>query len=986
MTGSAALSPACFALSDSSSSSALEVDSPTLPSSQISPLPSSAGPPPPCAQPKVASSPGGAPPLQLTLVELGHSTSGFFADLALASGFSYAFFSFGDSSASASLCHEDAFSALLRCAFSGVVSVMVAHVFDLEAGPLGDRLLHRLCQLLLATFLGGGHILLFMHSASGLWTQRATRSLLLEARAALTILPLCGFGSTCHDELLLASSLECFGSLAGTCRHAGSASTSAFSLPPALCQGIISLLCRSSSSSGSPALLSLDALVTLRPVKQAGDLPIASQDGGGIHSKPDWSVPPSSASGIFSQLRKDFLTFILQHGLHKRLRDHVAAASDSPFFSDKEVLAFRGIANRWFDAQGCRDEVNWEKPSGQPYCLHALHSLSQVVKDADKHLFLALLEGVPTGYDGDVPKSNVFASQDSTPSDGELLLCFGNWTGAEADPALLCELLQKEVDAGWLEAIPLHEAQARWGSRVAVGRLNIVIAPGKKPRLVVDSSVCGTNSCCQVPESYALPGLQHVRFSFPFRMHNGALAGFSLDIEAAHKTVRVRERDRGLLGVQHPLPDGTLRYLFYRVCPFGAVFSAHWFQRISAFLIRMLHPFLYVRRALFMYSDDLLGITEQSVLEITFALVLSFCVCFGYPISWKKLQMGPRILWIGWSFHFGAGGVEVPSDKTSKLLTGLREILKSDRVDKRELHRVIGLIQWILQLFPLLKPWMNTLYCDLHSPLGSNYSMDPGDFPSIASFLDDALTFTSRPSGTAIPLGSKLLSVRHVDIKRKSDLAQVPLTSKRLWLRVADPASSRRRLSAASKQFLLYWKHWAEDPPLLRPLQIPLASPVEAAADAMASSNKFAIGGYVKMPSGNLLWFSQSWVMADMQFTKLELSDDAQSYIASFETLAQIALLHCASAMIPFGRLRIRIKSWCDNAGAESVSNKLYTRKYPLCIFAQRLALFSAYSSMSLDVSHIPGEYNKDADMLSRTSSRRDDHFILLVEIFCLKN
>ena len=118
---------------------------------------------------------------------------------------------------------------------------MVAHVFDLEAGPLGDRLLHRLCQLLLATFLGGGHILLFMHSASGLWTQRATRSLLLEARAALTILPLCGFGSTCHDELLLASSLECFGSLAGTCRHAGSASTSAFSLPPALCHHLFAL-------------------------------------------------------------------------------------------------------------------------------------------------------------------------------------------------------------------------------------------------------------------------------------------------------------------------------------------------------------------------------------------------------------------------------------------------------------------------------------------------------------------------------------------------------------------------------------------------------------------------------------------------------------------------------------------------------------------------------------------------------------------------
>ncbi|CAE7800522.1 unnamed protein product, partial [Symbiodinium sp. CCMP2456] len=103
--------------------------------------------------------------------------------------------------------------------------------------------------------------------------------------------------------------------------------------------------------------------------------------------------------------------------------------------------------------------------------------------------------------------------------------------------------------------------------------------------------------------------------------------------------------------------------------------------------------------------------------------------------------------------------------------------------------------------------------------------------------------------------------------------------------------------------------------------------------------------------------------MADFDFTKLDLSNDAQAYIASFETLTRIALLHCASAMVPFGRLRVRIKSWSDNAGAESVSNKLYTWKCPLCTtpcFVQFLFI------MSLDVSHIPSEYNKDADMLSR--------------------
>jgi len=635
-------------------------------------------------------------------------------------------------------------------------------------------------------------------------------------------------------------------------------------------------------------------------------------------------------------------------------------------FAEHEILSLRSMADRWFTSRGCSEAINWAVPEGQPYCLHALSSLSKLVKDADCHLFRSLLEGVATGYDGDIPPSFVFTQHHSPSSDGELLLCFGNWTGAESDPDLLCELLQKEVDAGWLETVPLLEAQQRWGDRLAVGRLNIVTSPGKKPRLVVDSSVCGTNSCCQVKETYALPGLESVRHCFPFRQRNGELACFSLDIESARKTVRIRERDRGLVGVQHELPGGELRYLFYKVCPFGAVFSAHWFQRVSSFLIRMMHMFLYVRHALLMYSDDLLGVTEKSVVDITFTLVLSFCVCSGYPVSWKKLQLGPQVLWIGWNLSFSMGGVQVPQDKLDKLSSGIRDLIGRDRVDKRALHRVIGLIQWILQLFPLLKPWMTTLYADLHAPLGTAYSMDPGDFPALGRHLNDGMTFVSRPTGTAIPLGSRLLSVRHVDIKTRQDLLQVPLSSKRLWLRVADPGSNRRRLSSASKQLLCFWKNWALQPPIFRPLQVPLASPIEAAADAMASGDCFAIGGYVNLPSGYNLWFSQSWVMSDFSFAGLDLSNDAQSYIASWETLAQIALLHCVSAAVPFGRLRVRIKSWSDNAGAESISNKLYTRKFPLCIFAQRLALFSAYSSMTLDVSHIPGEYNDDADMLSR--------------------
>ena len=54
----------------------------------------------------------------------------------------------------------------------------------------------------------------------------------------------------------------------------------------------------------------------------------------------------------------------------------------------------------------------------------------------------------------------------------------------------------------------------------------------------------------------------------------------------------------------------------------------------------------------------------------------------------------------------------------------------------------------------------------------------------------------------------------------------------------------------------------------------------------------------------------------------------------------------------------MRIKSWCDNTGAESASNRFYTGKCPLNIFVQRLSLFSCFSGIRLDVGHIPGERN----------------------------
>ena len=368
-------------------------------------------------------------------------------------------------------------------------------------------------------------------------------------------------------------------------------------------------------------------------------------------------------------------------------------------------------------------------PPGQPYCLHALQCLSECLGDRDRALWQCLLQGVPTGYDGDIPPSNVFLPALPNKDRTELAVCFGNWKGAEDCPALLQSLVQEEIDKGYLEEIAsLAHAQQCWGDRVAVGRMNVVQAPGKAPRVLLWILQCAA------PMAHAMcPSLiSALCLSLFVSLHQCASVLQSLDIRAAHKTVRVRERDRGLLGVG--LQDGdSYRFFFYKVCPFGATFSSHWFQRVSGFLVRFLHVLICVRHMLMMYSDDLLMAQGEAVLPLMSSLVLAACAVFGYPISWKKLQMGAVVTWIGWELHFSSGSFCIPQDKLLRLEEMLQSLLHERRVKKKDLEKVIGVIQWMLQCHPVLRPFLTPLYLDMNRPLGTLFSVNPGDWKAFCA-------------------------------------------------------------------------------------------------------------------------------------------------------------------------------------------------------------------------------------------------------------
>ena len=111
-----------------------------------------------------------------------------------------------------------------------------------------------------------------------------------------------------------------------------------------------------------------------------------------------------------------------------------------------------------------------------------------------------LEDGIPTGIFSELP-SNQWQQRpdnlsDTSMNDIQLQQCTGNWAQAERDPALLKSFLDKEIQAGHVAPFPGDRAAAakHWPQGIAVGKLNIVIAEGRDPRLVLGSAIRKANT------------------------------------------------------------------------------------------------------------------------------------------------------------------------------------------------------------------------------------------------------------------------------------------------------------------------------------------------------------------------------------------------------------------------------------------------------------------------------------------------------------
>lgn len=687
------------------------------------------------------------------------------------------------------------------------------------------------------------------------------------------------------------------------------------------------------------------------------------QDGAGFVSSPDWSMPQSLSSDHFKSFRQHWMSKILREGWHKRVLAHFSAGNSSPVFEEAEIQTMRDSLTELLTNQGL--PINWNIPDHQPLTLHIMDSLSRMIHDPDKELFHHLIQGVPTDFKQDIPPSHCFAAVDCDEDVAlePLSVHMSSWKSALDDEAITDELVQTELDKRWIEPFPgnLQEFQDAYPEGISIGKLGVATSPSRPPRLVVDSTVCGLNRNCSIPEKGGLPSAKDAIRCYPLRASNQKIWGLSVDIKSAHKLVKLRASERGLVSF-----SWKGRIFIYKVCPFGASFSAHWWGRLGGFILRLMHRVAYLSHSGMLYVDNFIFTQDAQVLPITAALWILILQAICLPISWKKCELSHTINWIGWRFCFEAGIIMVHPEKCHKLLDLITQLQKHRTVPLKTLQKFLGLMLWITQLFPYLRIWLHYLFRDLHSIPATQFSLDPSRLQEFKTALNDDLIFTTKPAGTGIPPGSKLLEIRHKPITKLDDIRHIFLSDKRIWIRVRDPESIKRKLSEDSVRILSLYYDWVRYLPPLRSMWPKQIWPHTAAADACASGDRAQIGGFITLDDTSTYWFSETFCAADFKNISIPVNSEMQRDIVSYETLAQIAVVIILSIHFPACKYPVCIRSLSDNTGAEAGSNALFTTKLPQCLFLERLCLLASMTGIDLDVSHIAGSRNELADTLSR--------------------
>lgn len=142
--------------------------------------------------------------------------------------------------------------------------------------------------------------------------------------------------------------------------------------------------------------------------------------------------------------------------------------------------------------------------------LRLWYRLAKFLGDPDADFLLQLGNGVLLGVNQPLTPSPGWPVYSGTiPAEVSLQDCLDSWKSAQDHPDIVRDLVQEEVDAGFIAHVPGGVPQFKQmytkTAKTAIGKLGVVLTPGRAPRLVVDSSISNVTANTVLPNHMLLP-------------------------------------------------------------------------------------------------------------------------------------------------------------------------------------------------------------------------------------------------------------------------------------------------------------------------------------------------------------------------------------------------------------------------------------------------------------------------------------------------
>ena len=409
-------------------------------------------------------------------------------------------------------------------------------------------------------------------------------------------------------------------------------------------------------------------------------------DGGGLVSSALWPLP--FKRDVFFDLRKQLEQIAISHNLPVSLPMHIHQG-DSSFPFSHEVMTATEDAFRSFFSDV---DISFDIPEGQPFRLNALRRLALIMDDPDADLIPHLISGVDLGVTSPIPSSHTWPAKNpqsmDTPQDPDFQVFSENWHSAETDESTLQNLIQKEIEDGFVQEIgSLEQAKDIFGDFLAIGKLGIASQQPDKPRLVLDSTISGLNPISQqaIQEKCSYPKLHDLRnrvspgTRHPYKFVN-------LDIKSAHKRIKVRKEHQGLLAFM--FQD---KVYHYQVLHFGGTIGLDLRQSSYGFSIS-LFTFTILLSYLWMISFSVWIQLQPPYKHRRFCYAVHSLISHFHGTNWNWVTKLHGL--VGLSI-LGQTLFVFPCDKLQKLLRNLFPLTCPGKFRRSDVEAVAGHLLWI---------------------------------------------------------------------------------------------------------------------------------------------------------------------------------------------------------------------------------------------------------------------------------------------------